>query len=423
MTWRQTLSAGSRPSVTDIREDLLAIYHAGLAAVDGHAAVSRYLNANPPSGTIHLAAIGKAACAMAAGAREVLGEQLGQALVITKTGHLDPVLQQDPRFVCREAGHPVPTDDSLAAGHALIRFLEELPNDGELLVLISGGASSLVEVLPENVGLDRLRALTDWLLSSGLPIHDMNRVRCAFSRIKGGRLLHWIGSRPTTVLLISDVAGDDPAFIGSGLLYTAGRKSLDHLELPDWVTSIIGTTQGEPVPDSGELSVEHHVVARLVDALEAAHRHAGSIGYTPTIVTHALSGDALEAGRDIVNQLQDKQAGAYLWGGETTVNLPPRPGRGGRCQSLALSAACSLAGRDNIVLLAAGTDGTDGPGTAAGAMVDGGTLERGAAHGLGADRCLQQADAGTFLEASGDLVITGPTGTNVTDLVIAIKIE
>lgn len=417
------MSGDSRPSVTDVRADLLAIYQAGLAAVDGHACVSRYLNANMPSGTVFLAAIGKAASAMAAGARDALGEQLSRALVITKTGHLDPVLQQDPRFVCREAGHPVPTDDSLAAGHALIRFLEELPDSAELLVLISGGASSLVEVLPDNVGLDKLRALNDWLLASGLPIHDMNRVRSAFSRIKGGRLLRWIGSRPTTVLLISDVAGDNPTFIGSGLLYTADRKPLDNFELPDWVTSIIGSSQGEPVPAGNELSVEHHVVARLVDALEAAHRHAESLGYTPTIVTHALSGDALQAGRDIVNQLQDKKPGAYLWGGETTVNLPPRPGQGGRCQSLALSAACSLSGQENIVLLAAGTDGTDGPGTAAGAMVDGSTVARGAARGLDAGRCLQQADAGTFLEASGDLVVTGPTGTNVTDLVIAIKSE
>ena len=417
------MSKDSRPPVTDIRADLLAIYQAGLAAVDGHACVSRYLSSNLPSRPVFLAAIGKAACAMATGARDTLGEQLRQALVITKTGHLDPALQQDPRFVCMEAGHPVPDEGSLAAGHALIRFLQGLPEETELLVLISGGTSSLVEVLPENAGLDRLQALNDWLLASGLPIHDINRVRRAFSRIKGGRLARWIGSQPTTVLLISDVSGDDPAIIGSGLLYTAAGKPLDDIPLPDWVTSIILANQSEPVPAGNELCVEHHVVARLGDALEAAHRHARSLGYTPTVVNPALSGDALQAGREIVTLLQGNTAGAYLWGGETTVNLPPQPGQGGRCQSLALSAACSLASQENIVLLAAGTDGTDGPGTAAGAMVDGNTLERGAAQGLDAGRCLQQADAGTFLEASGDLVVTGPTGTNVTDLVIAIKTE
>jgi hydroxypyruvate reductase len=417
------LSGDSRPSVADSRADLLAIYRAGLAAVDGHACVSRFLSSRPPSGPVSLATIGKAASAMAAGARATLGAQLNQALVITKTGHLDPALQQDPRFVCMEAGHPVPDENSLAAGQALVRFLQELPDGTGLLVLISGGTSSLVEVLPESVDLGALQLLNDWLLASGLPVQDINRVRCAVSRIKGGRLARWLGPQPVTVLLVSDVAGDDPAIIGSGLLYTADEKPLDDIPLPDWVTSMVLACQFGPAPVNNELSVQHHIIARLGDALDAAHRHARSLGYTATVVMPELSGDAQQAGRDIVSMLEGKPAGAWLWGGETTVKLPPRPGQGGRCQSLALAAASALSGREHIVLLAAGSDGSDGPGTAAGAMVDGTTLERGTASGLDAARCLQRADAGTFLEASGDLVVTGPTGTNVTDLVIAIKTE
>jgi hydroxypyruvate reductase len=417
------LSGDSRPSVTDIRADLLASYHAGLAAVDGKICVSRFLSDHRPTGPVSVVAIGKAASAMATGASATLGAQLGQTLVITKTGHLDPALQPDPRFVCMEAGHPVPDAGSLAAGKALIRFLQGLPDGNELLVLISGGASSLVEVLPDQIGLDALQALNDWLLASGLSIHAMNRVRQAVSRIKGGRLARWIGPRPATVLLVSDVAGDDPVVIGSGLLATADARPLDELPLPEWVTAMIQTCQNEPVPTSNGSCVPHHIVARLGDALDAAHRHARSLGYLPVIVNPELSGDAQQAGRDIASLLQGKPAGAWLWGGETTVNLPPQAGRGGRCQSLALAAACALDGQGNIVLLAAGTDGSDGPGAAAGAMVDGSTLVRGTAHGLDAGRCLQQADAGTFLEASGDLVVTGPTGTNVTDLVIAIKTE
>jgi hydroxypyruvate reductase len=415
------LSGDSRPSVADIRADLLAIYRAGLEAVDGHACVSRFLGTRPPSGTVSLVAIGKAACAMAAGARATLGARLDQALVITKTGHLAPVLQQDPRFVCREAGHPVPDADSLAAGQALVRFLQQIPDANELLVLISGGTSSLVEVLPEPVNLDALQALNGWLLGSGLPVQDINRVRCAVSRIKCGRLARWLGPQPVTVLLLSDVAGDDPAAIGSGLLYPTPARPLDEIPLPDWIAEMVHACQNEPAPVNNELTMQNHIIAGLGDALDAACRHARRLGYTATVVNPELSGDALQAGREIASMLVGKPAGAWLWGGETTVDLPPQAGRGGRCQSLALAAACALAGQEQIVLLAAGTDGSDGPGTVAGAMVDGTTLERGAASGLDAARCLQRADAGTFLEASGDLVVTGPTGTNVTDLVVAIK--
>lgn len=417
------MSGDSRPSVTDIRADLLAIYRAGLEAVDGHACVSRFLSTRRPSGAVSLAAIGKAASAMAAGARATLGAQLDQALVITKAGHLDPALRQDPRFVCMEAGHPVPDEDSLAAGQALVRFLQRVPDESELLVLISGGTSSLVEVLPESLNLDALQALNNWLLASGLPVQDINHVRCTVSRIKGGRLACWLGPQPVTVLLLSDVAGDDPAVIGSGLLYPAPVQPLDAIPLPDWVASMVQACQNEPAPANNPLSVQHHIIARLGDALDAAYRHARRLGYPATVVSAELSGDALQAGHEIAAMLEGKPAGAWLWGGETTVDLPPEAGRGGRCQSLALAAASALAGREHIVLLAAGTDGTDGPGTAAGAMVDGTTLERGTASGLDAARCLQRADAGTFLEASGDLVVTGPTGTNVTDLVIAIKTE
>jgi len=412
-----------RPSGTDLRADLLAIYRAGLRAVDGYACVSRFLGSGRPSGPVALVAIGKAASAMATGARAVLGDQLVQGLVITRTGQLAAGLQQDPRFVCLEAGHPVPNATSLAAGETLTRFLQECPERSERLLLLSGGTSSLVEVLPDTVNLAALQALNQWLLASGLPIQDINRVRCAVSRIKGGRLAHWLGPHPATVLLLSDVADDDPAVIGSGLLFPAPVRPLDELALPDWVSALCRAGQCGRVSVNPSSEISHHVIAGLDDALDAAYLHARQLGYPATIVHRQLAGDALQAGHGIASQLATKPAGVYLWGGETTVTLPPGAGRGGRCQSLALAAACVLAGREDIVLLAAGTDGTDGPGTAAGAIVDGNTPDRGAVAGLDARRCLQQANAGGFLEASGDLLVTGPTATNVTDLVIAIKSE
>jgi len=149
--------------------------------------------------------------------------------------------------------------------------------------------------------------------------------------------------------------------------------------------------------------------------------HARSLGYPASVIPARLEGDAVAAGRAIIDYLADKPDGIYLWGGETTVKLPARHGRGGRCQSLALAAAREMQGQESLVLLAAGTDGTDGPGGAAGAMVDPETVPRGIARGLDARHCLDAADAGNFLAASGDLLVTGPTGTNVTDLVVALK--
>jgi hydroxypyruvate reductase len=222
--------------------------------------------------------------------------------------------------------------------------------------------------------------------------------------------------------MISDVAGDDPAIIGSGLLYPAQADPLAIAGLPCWLETLLagsGTTRVAEVISPGP--VAHYVIARLEDAIEAAAAHARGLGYPATIIPFRLDVDVVAAGRSIVDYLADKPHGIFLWGGEPTVSLPARPGRGGRCQSLALAAALAMRRHEPFVLLAAGTDGTDGPGGAAGAMVDPETVSRGNARGLEARHCLEAADAGSFLAASGDLVVTGPTGTNVTDIVIAFK--
>ncbi len=194
------------------------IFRAGLAAAHGHGCVATWLEEHPLSGPVHLVAIGKAACAMSMGANRILHEQIIRSLIITKTGHLDAVLVQDTRFRCIESGHPLPNSDSLLAGSELCRFLEDAPPDAEFLFLISGGASSLVEVLRDGMNLDDLLRVNRWLLGSGLDIAAINRVRQALSRLKGGGLLAFLHDRKATVLLVSDVAGDDPAIIGSGLL-------------------------------------------------------------------------------------------------------------------------------------------------------------------------------------------------------------
>jgi len=398
------------------RRHLETIFRAALAAVNGRTAVLAYLKAHALAGDVAVIAIGKAAGAMLAGARDALGAQLVSALLIGKPGHFDAGLQQDKRIHCMQGGHPLPDSHSLAAGAGLQRFLATVPAHTQLLFLLSGGASSLVEVLPDGITLDLLRRTNRWLLGSGLDIRSMNRVRQSLSAIKGGRLLAWLAGRPARALLISDVPDDDPAIIGSGLLYPAPAQARELPVLPDW----LALPAHGPAPPAG--TVPHHVIAGLASALRAGADCARALGYPARVMPALLAGPAEQAARDIVQQLRDAAPGISLWGGETTVVLPEQPGRGGRNQQLALAAAIALQSQRAIMLLAAGTDGNDGPTQAAGAIVDALTVSRAAVRGRDAARSLQLADAGTCLEAAGDLLVTGPTGTNVMDMVIGLRL-
>ena len=404
----------------DHRRNLLAISHAALAAVEGRGAVRRPLAADPPAGPLHLVAVGKAATSMALGALDALGDQVVGGLVICKHGHGEPELDRVARITYLESDHPVPGEQSLAAGRALVDYLDAAPADARFLVLGSGGASSLVELLPEGCDLAWLQRLTDWLLAGGYDIGTMNRVRKAFSRIKGGRLRRWLRGRPALNLLISDVPGDDPAVVGSGLLVPdRGLPAALPVELPDWARAHLHDATGS---DALGGDVETVLVARNADARAAARAAAVDLGYTVREHDDELDGDAVEAARTLVATLATGGPGLWIWGGETTVQLPEAPGRGGRNQHLALAAALELAGRDDLLLLAAGTDGTDGPGEDAGALVDGGSVARGELHVGPAAGYLARADAGTFLAAAGDLLQTGPTGTNVMDLALGLHL-
>jgi hydroxypyruvate reductase len=397
----------------EARQDLLEIFAAALEAVRGDRVVAQALQQARLTGDWHVVAIGKAAAAMWQGAREVLGGQIRASLVITKHGHAEALSPQEGLELI-ESDHPVPGAASLEAGRRLLDFLKRAPADARFLFLVSGGASSLVEVLPEGMTAGQLAQLNTWLLGSGLDIAAMNAVRKRVSRIKGGGLLRWVGTREGRCLLISDVPGDDPAVIGSGLLVPGDAPLPDGL--PDWVGALIEADAALP-----SSSTRCEVIANRTRALEAAAETARQLGYRVELAPDLLSGDAGATGAALGARLRDAAPGVYLWGGETTVRLPPQPGRGGRNQHLALGAARALAGAAGAYLLAAGTDGTDGPTDDAGALVDGQTTERMALDGIDARDALVRADAGTALEAAGDLVRTGPTGTNVMDLVIGLK--
>jgi len=396
---------------------LLELYSAACGAVEGRRAVRAALAAperREAGRDWSLIAVGKAAGAMALGALDALGPLVKRGLVVTRAGHLDPELKRWPALTCLTGDHPVPGAASLAAGEALARFARETAPEEAVLVLVSGGASSLVEVLAPGVSAEELRRVNAWGLSSGVPITTLNAVRSRLSWLKGGRLARLLGHTRARALLISDVAGDDPAVIGSGLV-AAAHTPLP-AGLPPWVQELIA--RAAPSEPGATLPVE--LVATLDGAVAAAARAADARGLSARLLTPPASGDVLAAASRFAHELALTTEDVLLWGGETTVELPAEPGRGGRNQQFAVGAARLIAGHARLVLLAAGTDGSDGNTDDAGAIVDGGTLARGAEAGLEVETSLARADAGRFLAAAGDLLHTGPTGTNVGDLMIGL---
>jgi hydroxypyruvate reductase len=359
---------------------------------------------------------------MTLGAVDILGDDVSSGLVVTRTGYAAAELDAHPRIRQMESAHPVPDQRSLEAGAALVAFLERAPDTARFLFLVSGGASSLVELLPPGVDVKQLAAFNRGLLAGGFDIHAMNRARKAISRIKGGRLARWLRGRPATVLLISDVEGDAPAVIGSGPLFADPDRPSGPEDVPEAVRGLCPAAEPAPAADDPVFrSIDATVVATNRHALNAAAARAKQMGLPVYGDYPFVTEEAAAAGRSIAAELVAAPPGVHLRGGEPTVTLPDTPGRGGRMQALALAAADTLKGQDGVWLLAAGTDGADGPTEDAGALVDGGTAARGEATGLDLAGCLQRADAGTFLQASGDLIRTGGTGTNVMDLIIGLR--
>ncbi|MBS0418160.1 MAG: DUF4147 domain-containing protein [Proteobacteria bacterium] len=376
------------------RRILLELFQAGLDRVSGRGSVARALSGS--TGPVWVAAIGKAAAAMALGAHDALGPSIERTLVITKDDHVAPQIHTLRNVEIHESSHPVPDQRSLDAGASLLNWLQELPRSVEPLFLISGGASSLVEVLQEGVTFEQLGRLNAEGLASGIAIGELNARRSRLSRIKGGGVARLLGDRPGRALFISDVPTDDPAVIGSGVL--------------------------GPAPGQSD-RIERIVVASLDFAVDGVCVAAEKLGLDVRRPTNRFDDDAARLAVRFTHELHLNSAQVCVWGGESTVQLPPNPARGGRNQHLALAAARLLAGQANMLLLAAGTDGTDGVTEDAGGLVDSETCARLAVSEIDVDDCMRRADSGTALAASGDLVHTGPTGTNVGDLAIGLKLS
>lgn len=332
---------------------------------------------------------------MAAGAHEALGPAIEHTLIVTRDAPAPGMLGAAAPLELLLGAHPLPDERSLAAGARLLAWVQTLPAAAQPLFLISGGASSLVEVLAPGRTLADLQQLTQQAFSEGMAIGELNARRVALSRIKGGQLAAQLRGRRARALFVSDVPQDDPDVIGSGLM---GR-----------------TPQGD--------AVERQVVASVDEAVAAAAAAATALGLTVHAPAGRFAGSATRLAARFAHELCLLPAELCVWGGESTVALPRHPGRGGRNQHLALAAARLIAGHAELMLLAAGTDGSDGVTEDAGALVDADTCARLALAELDADRCLQQADSARALAASGDLLYTGPTGTNVGDLVMGLKLS
>jgi hydroxypyruvate reductase len=359
---------------------------------------------------------------MAAGAVDVLGERVAGALVVTIPGPVSTIeVLQNARVRVIESAHPRPDGRSLMAGLAVVEFVQGLPRSARMLWLISGGASSLVEVPAPGITLEELQRVNGWLLGSGLGIASVNAVRRRLSLLKGGGLAELAAPRPGLALMISDVPGDDPALIGSGLLHRSRGGNRLPRALPVEVADLLARCpgrEGQAPPRVGSRIVAANRHARLA----ACHR-ARSCGCVAARSGRGeFSGNAADLGRIFARRIAAAAPGPFwTWGGESTVILPPDPGRGGRNQQLALAAALAMAGETGLTLLAAGTDGIDGGSDDAGAIVDDSTCARGTAAGLDGPEHLLRADSGTYLEECGDLLHTGPTDTNVGDLILGLK--
>lgn len=399
-------------TVRVLRRDAATLGVAGIAAVNGRQRVAAALPAKLPGHfPVRAAAVGKAATAMLRGAVDALGGRLEAGIAVCAPGYITERFRATDNIELIESSHPFPSEASVAAGERLIGFLAHTRAPGVPLLLLSGGASSMIELPRADLQLADIERANRWLLGSGLDIGAINRVRASLSRLKGGGLASEFDRG--VVLAISDVAGDDPALIGSGPLH-APTGALP-ASLPGWLRTLARReTKRRQRP------VRYHVIATPNDALVAIAQVARRMGYALRHARRDLCQDALQ----LADRLALERApGCCVHAGEPTVRLPPEPGEGGRCQQLALALAQRVMGREGWVAHTVATDGRDGASLAAGAIVDGATVARGQARGLDAAAALQQAAATPFLAASGDLYFNAPTGTNIADFVILLQHE
>lgn len=434
----------------DLAED---IFRAALKAVDPYESVRNHLD-----GVLHfnqsgryqkvlVIGFGKAACPMAKAMEDNLGDIIDGGIVITKYGHCisrkPEVKSRKSKIGIFEAGHPIPDENGQKGTEEIINLLREAEGKTLIVCLISGGGSALLVSPYEGISLSDKKKITELLLKAGADIFDLNAVRKHISKVKGGRLAELAYPAKMVSLILSDVIGDRLDVIASGPTAPDGTTFGDALgvlekynlteKAPGNIIKILrhGVDGSIPeTPKKGNIifeKVENIIIGSNKIALNAARKKAEELGLHAEITSSELKGEARDAGKAIAKQviaLKDSKGinrspKVLISGGETTVTVKGK-GIGGRNMELALAFAKEIEGKEGITLLSAGTDGTDGPTDAAGAIVDGETVRKARAEGLDPGEYLNNNDSYSFFKEIEELFITGPTGTNVMDIQIAV---
>ena len=407
-----------------LNQDARWIAERAIAAVKPDEAVRRALEKVTLSGNVYLVAAGKAAWQMAAAAVRELDRPVHQGIVITKYGH---VMGEIPGIVCYEAGHPVPDANSFSATQAVLDMTASLKQEDTVLFLLSGGGSALFEkplVKPEI-----LQEVTRILLGAGADITKINTIRKRLSAVKGGRFAVHCAPARVEAIILSDVLGDPPDMIASGPaaadpMTAAEAKAIAisyGLNAMDGVAACLEAETPKEVPN-----VHTQIIGSVRELCRAAEQAASALGYECIFLSDRLNGEASDTGRQLAEELKG-YAGvgrkvALIAGGETVVHLKGN-GLGGRNQELILAAATVLDGIPNAAMISVGSDGTDGPTDAAGGYADGDTVRELMQKGMDIRDYLANNDAYHALQAVGNLIITGPTGTNVNDVTVGLAEE
>lgn len=405
-----------------VRSDAHAIIDAALAVCRPDAAVRRALEGRDfPAAGVHLVAIGKAAWQMAACAAEVLGPRLRAGVVVTKYGHsIGPI----PHCAIWEGGHPVPDENSFRGTRAAMDLVEGLGAGDTVVFLVSGGGSALFEqpLIPG----EELAAITQTLLSGGADIVEMNTVRKRLSAVKGGRFAQLCAPAKVFAVVLSDILGDPLDMIASGPACPDHSTCAQALAVAEKYALPLSPQAAALLKQETPKSlanVETVITGSVRELCAAAADACRRLGYKPLVLTDRLCCEAREAGSFLASIARSHQDAAeslaFLAGGETVVHVTG-DGLGGRNQELALAAAPGIAGMTDTVVFSLGSDGTDGPTDAAGGLVDGQTLARLRAAGLSVHGVLARNDAYHALATVDGLIRTGPTGTNVNDVAVAL---
>lgn len=406
---------------SNLRADADAIVAAAIHAVQPDEAVARALAQASFPGRVLLVAAGKAAWQMAKAAWDCLGERIEKGVVCTKYDH---VMGPIPHVACYEGGHPVPDEQSFRATEAALHLVTGLTAQDTVLFLLSGGGSALFEkpLVPGAV----LQDVTGQLLASGADIVEINTIRKRLSAVKGGRFARLCRPARVFSIVLSDILGDPLDMIASGPAYpdhTTCAQALAiaekyHLRLNDQARTLLSQETPKALDN-----VTTQITGSVRELCAAAAKTCRALGYEPLLLTDQLCCQACEAGSFLASAVRTHARRgrklALIAGGETVVKLTGH-GLGGRNQELALAAAAGIAGTSGVAVFSVGSDGTDGPTDAAGGYVDGDTASALAALGISIPTVLSENDAYHALEKIGGLIFTGPTGTNVNDVAVAL---